>query len=152
VLSHKRVTASLKLLAIKKWSNFWLHLCYILCELYHRQCTSSICNAHFHPCCMTPELHCPLLPRTCLYESHLSRCEPEEHLVPDTNLEARIQLNVHRKPDEEVYDIERKERVPSLFAVRGDHAIVTAEIACGDAIHLKLELTIHNTVRTVYGH
>jgi hypothetical protein len=101
---------------------------------------------------MTPKLHRPLLPRACLYESHLSRCEPEEHLVPDTNLEARIQLDMYRKPDEEVHDIEREERVPSLFAVCGDHAIVTAEIACGDAIHLELELTIQNTVRTVYGH
>jgi hypothetical protein len=99
---------------------------------------------------MTPKLHRPLIPRARLNESHLPRGEPEEHLVPHPGLEARIHLDVHRKPDEEVYDVEREERVPSLFAMRGDHAIITAEIACGDAIHLELELITKIKVRIVH--
>jgi hypothetical protein len=89
---------------------------------------------------MTAELHRAFFSRTRLNETHLSGREPEQHLIAHPDLEARIQLEMHREPDEEVYYVEREERVTRLFAVCRDHPIVTAEIACRDAVHLQLEL------------
>lgn len=91
---------------------------------------------------MTTELHGALFPRARLNETHLPRREPEQHLVAHPDLKARIQLEMHRKLNEEVHDVEREERVTRLFAVRRDHAIVPAEIARRDAIHLELELIV----------
>ena len=89
---------------------------------------------------MAAELHCTLLPRARLNETHLPRSEPKQHLVPHSNVEARIQLDMYRQPDEEVHDTEREERMSRLFSMRRDHAIVAAEIARRDSIHLELEL------------
>jgi hypothetical protein len=91
---------------------------------------------------MTTELHRALFPRARLDETHLPRCEPEQHLVAHPDLKARIQLEMDREPNEEIHDVEREERMTCLFAVCRDHAIIAAEVACRDAIHLELELIV----------
>jgi len=89
---------------------------------------------------MTPKLHRAFLPDARLNETHLPRREPEQHLVPDSNLKARIQFEMYGEPNEEIDDIEGEERVTRLLAMCRNHPIIPAEIARGDAIHLELQL------------
>jgi hypothetical protein len=88
------------------------------------------------------ELHRALLPCTCLDETHFPRRKPEKHLVAYTHLEPWIHLDVDREPDEKIHNIQGKEWMSRLFTVCRDYAIVPAEIARWDAIHLELELTV----------
>lgn len=89
---------------------------------------------------MTAELHRAFFPRACLNETHLPHREPEQHLVAHSDLQARIQLEMHGQPNEEIHDVEGEERVTCLLAVCRDYAIIPAEIARRNAIHLELEL------------
>jgi hypothetical protein len=101
---------------------------------------------------MTTELHCTLLPRACLDETQLPRCEPEQHLVPYPDVKARIQLDMRWQPNEKVYDTEREERMSRLFSMSRDHAIVAAKIARRDTIHLELELVEKINAQNAYHH
>jgi hypothetical protein len=101
---------------------------------------------------MTAKLHCTLLPRACLNETHLPRCEPKQHLVPYPNVKARIQLDVRWQPNEEVYDTETEEWMSRFFSMCRNHAVVAAEIARRDTIHLELELLVKNNAQNAHHH
>jgi hypothetical protein len=91
---------------------------------------------------VSAKLHRAFLPRARLDETHFPRREPEQHLIPHPDLEAWIQLEMHREPNEEVHNVEREKRVSRLLPVCRDDAIVAAEIARGDAIDLQLKLVV----------
>lgn len=91
---------------------------------------------------MTAKLHCTLLPRACLNETHLPRCEPEQQLVPCTGIKAQIKLDVCWKRNEEVHNTEREKRESRLFSMCRDHAIIAAEISYRNAINIELELLV----------
>lgn len=91
---------------------------------------------------MGSELHRTLLPCTRLGETHLPRREPEQHLVTHPHLKPWVYLDMNREPDEKIHNIQGKEWMSRLFTVCRDHAIVAAEIAHWDAIHLELELAV----------
>jgi hypothetical protein len=101
---------------------------------------------------MTAKLHGTLLPCACLNETQLPRCEPEQHLVSHPDFKARIQLDVRWQPNEEVHDSEREERMSRLLSMCRNHAIVAAEIARRDTIHLKLELVVKNIAKNAQHH
>lgn len=99
-------------------------------------------NAYLHLCRVGSELHRTLLPCTRLDETHLPRREPEQHLVTHPRLKSWIHLDMNRKPNEKIHNIQGKEWMPRFFTVCRDHTIVAAEIACWYAIHLELELAV----------
>jgi len=89
---------------------------------------------------MTAELHRTLFPCACLNETHLPRCESQQHLVPYPSIKAQIKLEMRWEPNEKIHDTETEERESRLFSMCRDHAIIAAEIARRNAINIKLKL------------
>lgn len=110
--------------------------------------SSSIHASPFHSCRVASKLHRSFFPDARLHKSYLPCCEPQQYLVPDSNVQPWVQFQMHGESCKEGHDREREKRMSRFFSVRRYNPIVTPQIACGDAIELQLELAhgvVHRT-------